>query len=161
MSAVVAVYPGTFDPITNGHSDLVARASGLFDKVIVAIAASPSKAPLLDLAHRIKLAQQVLAEHNNVEICGFSDLLVDFVRKRQANVILRGLRVVSDFEFEMQLASMNRHLAPEIETLFLTPSEKSSFISSSLVKEIASHNGDVSEFVHSLVVTELSQKYNP
>jgi len=159
MSAVVAVYPGTFDPITNGHSDLVARASGLFDKVIVAIAASPSKAPLLDLEHRIELAQQVLAQHGNVEICGFSDLLVDFVRKRQANVILRGLRVVSDFEFEMQLASMNRHLAPEIETLFLTPSEKSSFISSSLVKEIASHNGDVSEFVHSLVVQELRAKY--
>jgi len=159
MSAVVAVYPGTFDPITNGHSDLVARASGLFDKVIVAIAASPSKAPLLDLEHRIELAQQVLVQHSNVEICGFSDLLVDFVRKRQANVILRGLRVVSDFEFEMQLASMNRHLAPEIETLFLTPSEKSSFISSSLVKEIASHNGDVSEFVHALVVQELRDKY--
>ena len=158
--SVVAVYPGTFDPVTNGHSDLVARASGLFDKVIVAIAASPSKAPLFDLEHRIRLAQQVLGEHNNVEICGFSDLLVDFVRKRKANVILRGLRVVSDFEFEMQLASMNRHLAPEIETLFLTPSEKSSFISSSLVKEIASHRGDVSEFVHSLVVKELQNKYS-
>jgi len=157
---VVAVYPGTFDPITNGHSDLVARASGLFDKVIVAIAASPSKAPLFDLEHRIRLAEQVLDKHNNVEICGFADLLVDFVRKRQANVILRGLRVVSDFEFEMQLASMNRHLAPEIETLFLTPSEKSSFISSSLVKEIASHRGDVSEFVNSLVVKELSDKYS-
>jgi len=159
MSAVVAVYPGTFDPITNGHSDLVARASGLFDKVIVAIAASPSKAPLFDLAHRIELAKQVLAQHDNVEICGFSDLLVDFVRKREANVILRGLRVVSDFEFEMQLASMNRHLAPEIETLFLTPSEKSSFISSSLVKEIASHNGDVSEFVNPLVVQALRDRY--
>ncbi len=159
MSAVVAVYPGTFDPITNGHSDLVGRASGLFDKVIVAIAASPSKAPLFDLEHRIELAQQVLVQYNNVEICGFSDLLVDFVRKRQANVILRGLRVVSDFEFEMQLASMNRHLAPEIETLFLTPSEKSSFISSSLVKEIASHNGDVSEFVNPLVVQALRDRY--
>lgn len=157
--SVVAVYPGTFDPVTNGHSDLVSRASGLFDKVIVAIAASPSKAPLFDLEHRIRLAEQVLQKHNNVEICGFSDLLVDFVRKRQAHVILRGLRVVSDFEFEMQLASMNRHLAPEIETLFLTPSEKSSFISSSLVKEIASHHGDVSEFVNSLVVKELSDKY--
>lgn len=157
---VIAVYPGTFDPITNGHSDLVGRASGLFDKVIVAIAASPSKAPLFDLDHRIRLAKQVLAAHNNVEICGFSDLLVDFVRQQQATVILRGLRVVSDFEFEMQLASMNRHLAPEIETLFLTPSEKSSFISSTLVKEIASHNGDVSEFVHSLVVNELHGKYS-
>jgi len=156
---VVAVYPGTFDPVTNGHSDLVGRASGLFDRVIVAIAASPSKAPLFDLEHRIRLAQQVLNQHNNVEICGFSDLLVDFVRKQQANVILRGLRVVSDFEYEMQLASMNRHLAPEIETLFLTPSEKSSFISSSLVKEIASHHGDVSEFVHPLVVQALRDKY--
>ncbi len=156
---VIAVYPGTFDPVTNGHSDLVDRASRLFDKVIVAIAASPSKAPLFDLGHRIQLAEKVLSKHNNVEICGFSDLLVDFVHKQQAHVILRGLRVVSDFEFEMQLASMNRHLAPEIETLFLTPSEKSSFISSSLVKEIASHNGDVSEFVHSLVVDELRAKY--
>ena len=158
--SVIAVYPGTFDPVTNGHSDLVARASGLFDKVIVAIAASPSKAPLLDLEHRIQLAEQVLAKHNNIEICGFSELLVDFVRKRNANVILRGLRVVSDFEFEMQLASMNRHLASEIETLFLTPSEKSSFISSSLVKEIASHRGDVSEFVHPLVVQALQEKYS-
>ena len=158
--SVIAVYPGTFDPVTNGHSDLVARASGLFDKVIVAIAASPSKAPLLDLEHRIRLAEQVLAKHNNIEICGFSDLLVDFARNRNANVILRGLRVVSDFEFEMQLASMNRHLAPEIETLFLTPSEKSSFISSTLVKEIASHRGDVSEFVHPLVVQALQEKYS-
>lgn len=157
--SVVAVYPGTFDPVTNGHSDLVARASGLFDKVIVAIAASPSKAPLFELEHRIELAQQVLVEYKNIEIIGFSDLLVDFVRKKQANVILRGLRVVSDFEFEMQLASMNRHLAPEIETLFLTPSEKSSFISSTLVKEIASHGGDVSEFVNPLVVQALKEKY--
>ncbi len=156
---VVAVYPGTFDPVTNGHSDLVARASRLFDRVIVAVAASPSKAPLLNLDERIDLAQRVLSEHKNLEICGFSDLLVDFVRQKKANVILRGLRVVSDFEFEMQLASMNRHLATEIETLFLTPSEKSSFISSSLVKEIASHSGDVSEFVHPLVVDALSRKY--
>ncbi len=156
---VVALYPGTFDPITNGHSDLVARASGLFDQVIVAIAASPSKAPLFGLEQRIELAKQVLEEYTNVEVCGFSDLLVDFVRKRRANVILRGLRVVSDFEFEMQLASMNRHLAPEIETLFLTPSEKSSFISSTLVKEIASHRGDVSEFVNSSVVKALSERY--
>ncbi len=157
--SVVAVYPGTFDPITNGHSDLVDRASKLFDKVIVAIAASPSKAPLFELSHRIQMAQQVLAEFDNVEVCGFSDLLVDFVRERKANVILRGLRVVSDFEYEMQLASMNRHLAEEIETLFLTPSEQSSFISSSLVREIASHQGNVADFVHPLVVNELRQKY--
>ena len=154
--AVVAVYPGTFDPITNGHYDLVERASGLFDKVIIAIAANPSKAPLFDLDHRIKMAEKVLAAYSNIEICGFSELLVDFVHRKQANVILRGLRVVSDFEYEMQLASMNRHLATDIETLFLTPSEKSSFISSSLVKEIASHGGDVSEFVHQSVVTELA-----
>ena len=157
--SVVAVYPGTFDPVTNGHTDLVSRASRLFDKVVVAIAASPSKAPLFDLDQRIRLAEAVLSGHNNVEICGFSDLLVDFVRQRQANVILRGLRVVSDFEYEMQLASMNRHLAPEIETLFLTPSETSSFISSTLVREIASHQGDVSEFVHPLVVEALGEKY--
>jgi len=153
---VVAVYPGTFDPITNGHSDLVERASGLFDKVIVAIAANPSKTTLFDLEHRVKMAEGVLVNYSNVEICGFSELLVNFVHKRQANVILRGLRVVSDFEYEMQLASMNRHLATDIETLFLTPSEKSSFISSSLVKEIALHGGDVSEFVHQSVVAELS-----
>ena len=157
--SVVAVYPGTFDPITNGHSDLVERASRLFDRVIVAIAASPSKAPLFDLQSRIVMAQKVLKAHENVEVCGFSDLLVDFVRDRKANVILRGLRVVSDFEYEMQLASMNRHLATDIETLFLTPSEKSSFISSTLVREIASHHGDVSEFVHPLVVEELAARY--
>ncbi len=157
--SVVAVYPGTFDPVTNGHSDLVARASKLFDKVIVAIAASPSKAPLFELEQRIQMAEQVLADCSNVQVCGFSDLLVDFVRANNANVILRGLRVVSDFEFEMQLASMNRHLAAEIETIFLTPSEKSSFISSSLVREIASLQGDVSEFVHPEVVNALSQKY--
>lgn len=153
---VVAVYPGTFDPITNGHSDLVERASGLFDKVIIAIAENPSKTPLFDLEHRVAMAEKVLVQYNNIEICGFGELLVDFVHKKKANVILRGLRVVSDFEYEMQLASMNRHLATDIETLFLTPSEKSSFISSSLVKEIALHGGDVSEFVHQSVVGELA-----
>lgn len=154
--SVIAVYPGTFDPFTNGHSDLVARASGLFDRVIVAIAANPSKTPLFDLEHRVAMASRVLEGLDNVEITGFSELLVDFVRKKNGNVILRGLRVVSDFEYEMQLASMNRHLASDIETLFLTPSETSSFISSSLVKEIAQHGGDVSEFVHPVVAKELS-----
>ena len=153
---VVAVYPGTFDPTTNGHSDLVERASGVFDKVIVAIAANPGKTPLFDLDHRVRMAEVVLSGYKNIEICGFSELLVDFAHRKQANVILRGLRVVSDFEYEMQLASMNRHLATDIETLFLTPSEQSSFISSSLVKEIALHGGDVSEFVHQSVVTELA-----
>lgn len=156
--SVVAVYPGTFDPITNGHSDLVARASRLFDKVVIAIAVSPAKAPLFELDQRINLARMVLSEYDNVEVCGFSELLVEFVRKQQANVILRGLRAVSDFEYEMQLASMNRRLAPQIETLFLTPSENSSFISSSLVREIAVLRGDVSQFVHPLVVEALQQR---
>lgn len=154
--SVVALYPGTFDPITNGHSDLVERASRLFDRVIVAIAANPGKTPMFDLQHRVAMAETVLQGLDNVEVSGFSELLVDFVRRKQGNVILRGLRVVSDFEYEMQLASMNRHLAEEIETLFLTPSEKCSFISSSLVREIAQLGGDVSEFVHPSVVSELS-----
>lgn len=154
--SVIAVYPGTFDPITNGHSDLVERASRLFDRVIVAIAANPGKTPLFDLQHREAMAETVLQGLDNVEVSGFSELLVDFVKRKQGNVILRGLRVVSDFEYEMQLASMNRHLAEDIETLFLTPSEKCSFISSSLVREIAQLGGDVSEFVHPSVVSELS-----
>jgi pantetheine-phosphate adenylyltransferase len=157
--SVVAVYPGTFDPITNGHSDLVARASRLFDKVVIAIAASPAKAPLFELDQRISLARMVLSEYDNVEVCGFSELLVEFVNKQNANVILRGLRAVSDFEYEMQLASMNRRLAPQIETLFLTPSENSSFISSSLVREIATLHGDVSQFVHPVVVEALQQRF--
>ncbi|MDQ1363459.1 MAG: pantetheine-phosphate adenylyltransferase [Pseudomonadota bacterium] len=156
--AVVAVYPGTFDPITNGHSDLVERASKLFDKVIVAVAANPTKTPLFDLNHRVDMAYRVLGNMANVEVCGFSELLVNFVHQRQANVILRGLRVVSDFEFEMQLASMNRHLAADVETLFLTPAEQYSFISSSLVREVALHGGDVGEFVHPLVSRELATK---
>ena len=154
--SVVAVYPGTFDPVTNGHSDLVQRASKLFDKVIVAIAANPNKAPLFNLDQRVMMANHVLSGLPNVVVCGFSDLLVNFVRKKEANVILRGLRVVSDFEFEMQLASMNRRLDNSIETIFLTPAEETSFISASLVKEVALHGGDVSQFVHEVVVEELA-----
>ena len=154
---VIAVYPGTFDPVTNGHSDLVQRASKLFDRVIVAIAANPAKEPLFDLAKRVEMANDVLAEVDNVEVCGFSDLLVEFARQRNANVILRGLRAVSDFEFEMQLASMNRRLDSRIETVFMTPSEETSFISASLVREIALHGGDVSDFVHGVVVDELKR----
>lgn len=154
--SVIAVYPGTFDPITNGHSDLVERASRLFDRVIVAVATNPGKTPMFDLQHRVAMVENVLQGLDNIEVSGFSELLVNFVKRKQGNVILRGLRVVSDFEYEMQLASMNRHLAEDIETLFLTPSEKCSFISSSLVKEIAVLGGDVSEFVHPSVVTELS-----
>lgn len=153
--SVIAVYPGTFDPITNGHSDLVQRACSLFDQVIVAIAANPTKTPLFDLDHRVNMAERVLSGLPNVEVCGFSDLLVDFSRQKNANVILRGLRAVSDFEFEMQLASMNRRLDNAIETVFLTPAEETSFISASLVKEVALHGGDVSQFVHEIVVDEL------
>jgi pantetheine-phosphate adenylyltransferase len=153
---VIAVYPGTFDPITNGHSDLVQRASRLFDRVIVAIAANPAKTPLFGLDSRVDMAIKVLDDLVNVEVCGFSDLLVDFARQRNANVILRGLRAVSDFEFEMQLASMNRRLDSTIETVFMTPAEETSFISASLVKEIALHGGDVSQFVHQAVVEELA-----
>lgn len=154
--SVIAVYPGTFDPVTNGHTDLVERASKLFDKVVVAVAANPSKTPLFDLDHRVAMVNGVLGHLHNIEVCGFSELLVDFAHIKQANVILRGLRVVSDFEYEMQLASMNRHLAADIETLFLTPAEQCSFISSSLVKEIAQLGGNVSEFVDPSVAKELS-----
>ena len=143
----IAVYPGTFDPITNGHIDLVSRAARVFTKVIVAIAESPHKKPLLSLDERILLSRNELSELENVEVLGFSNLLVDFVQQSGAGVLIRGLRAVSDFEYEFQLASMNRHLAPNVETLFLTPDEEYSFISSSLVKEIARLDGDVSEFV--------------
>ena len=155
--SVVAVYPGTFDPVTNGHSDLVQRASKLFERVIVAIAANPGKAPLFDLDQRVAMAKAVFSGIDNVEVCGFSDLLVHFVRARKARVILRGLRAVSDFEFEMQLASMNRRLDNTVETVFMTPAEETSFISASLVKEIALHGGDVSQFVHKVVVDELAR----
>jgi len=155
-----AIYPGTFDPITNGHTDLVHRAAELFDKVIVAISkgSRSSKAPVFNLDERIGMATEVLSEYSNVEICGFDELLVDFMRSKGAKVILRGLRAVSDFEYEFQLASMNRHLDDTIETLFLTPSEQYSYISSSLVREIAGLKGDVSPFVHASVVAELRRK---
>ena len=155
--SVIAVYPGTFDPVTNGHSDLVERASRLFGRVIVAIAANPAKTPLFNLDQRVAMAQRVLNGLENVEVRGFSDLSVDFAKQCNANVILRGLRAVSDFEFEMQLASMNRRLDNTIETVFMTPSEETSFISASLVKEIALHGGDVSRFVHEAVVAELTK----
>lgn len=142
-----AVYPGTFDPITNGHTDLVARAARVFPRVIVAIAESPHKKPFFTLEERISLAKNQMKRLGNVEVVGFSNLLVEFVQQIEAGIIVRGLRAVSDFEYEFQLASMNRHLAPKIETMFLTPDEDFSFISSSLVKEIARLDGDVSEFV--------------
>lgn len=155
----VAVYPGTFDPVTHGHSDLIARAAPLYDRVIVAVAASTSKSPCFDLEQRIALARIALADVPNVEVRGFDTLLADFVTTVDAGVILRGLRAVSDFEYEFQLASMNRHLIPQAETLFLTPSEPYAFISSSLVREIARLNGDVSNFVHPAVQRALRQRF--
>lgn len=150
-----AIYPGTFDPITNGHTDLVQRAARLFDRVIVAIAANPGKAPAFPLARRVELARTALEGTDKVEVCSFDSLLVDFARQRGADVILRGLRAVSDFEYEFQLASMNRQLAPAIETVFLTPSEQYAFVSSSLVREVAMLGGDVSHFVHPAVMAAL------
>ena len=142
-----AIYPGTFDPITNGHLDIVTRAACMFDQVILAIAASPSKKPMFDLSERVALAQQATAHLANVEVMGFSDLMANFARVQQANILIRGLRAVADFEYEMQLAHMNRHLMPELESVFLMPSKDWSFISSSLVKEVARHDGDVTHFL--------------
>ena len=150
-----AVYPGTFDPITNGHSDLIARASRVFGRVIVAVAANPGKHPRFTLPQRVALAEEVLSGIAQVEIVQFDSLLVDFAREVGADVILRGLRAVSDFEYEFQLAGMNRRLAPSLETMFLTPAEQFAYISSSLVREIAALGGDVSEFVHPCVVQAL------
>ena len=151
----IAVYPGTFDPITNGHIDLVNRAAPLFEKVVVGVAYSPSKGPTVPLEVRVALAVDSLKHHDNVEVVGFDTLLAHFVRSVRGGVLLRGLRAVSDFEYEFQMASMNRHLIPEVETLFLTPSEQNSFISSSLVREIARLGGDVSGFVPATVVEVL------
>jgi pantetheine-phosphate adenylyltransferase len=154
-----AIYPGTFDPVTHGHADLVTRAARVFDKVIIAVAESPHKIPLLSLDERISLAQSEMRELDNVEVVGFSNLLVEFVQQMGAGVLVRGLRAVSDFEYEFQLASMNRHLAPEVETLFMTPDERYGFISSSLVKEIARLGGDVSEFVSPEVAQALKRRF--
>ena len=153
------VYPGTFDPMTNGHSDLVIRASRMFDRIILAIADNQEKSPLFTLQERIDLANLVLGDAQNVEVIGFSGLLIDFARESNASVILRGLRAVSDFEYEFQLASMNRKLDCTIETVFLTPSENHTFVSASLVKEIARYGGDVSKFVHPVVFEALTKKY--
>ncbi len=153
-----AIYPGTFDPITNGHVDLVQRAARRFDKIIVAVAESGSKAPCFTSEKRIELAEIALKKVKNVSIVGFDGLLADFAIKQGAGVILRGLRAVSDFEYEFQLASMNRKLAPTVETMFLTPDEGYSFISSSLVREIAGLGGDVSAFVHPAVKEALAER---
>ncbi len=155
QQAKIALYPGTFDPITNGHIDLVKRAASLFDEVIVSIASSQKKQPRFTLEERIELAEKVLADCPNVKVKGFNILLVDFAKEQNATILIRGLRAISDFEYEFQLASMNRNLAPEIESLFLMPADEYSFISSSLVKEVAALGGDVSNFVHPLVYEAL------
>jgi pantetheine-phosphate adenylyltransferase len=155
---IKAVYPGTFDPMTRGHEDLVRRASTLFDEIIVAIADSKAKRPFFTLEERIAMAREVLGGLKNVKVVGFSSLLTEFVRQQGARVVLRGLRAVSDFEYEFQLAGMNRNLYPEMETIFLTPSEQHMFISATLVREIAILGGDISQFVHPLVAKRLKQK---
>jgi pantetheine-phosphate adenylyltransferase len=156
----LVVYPGTFDPITNGHTDLVERAARLFPRVVVAVAVNPGKRGAFSVDTRVSLVREVLAHIPNVEVCRFDNLLVEFMHQRQARVILRGLRAVSDFEYEFQLASMNRRLAPEVETVFLTPAEQYAYISSSLVREIAALGGDVTAFVHSKVVAALQGRIN-
>lgn len=155
-----ALYPGTFDPITHGHTDLVSRAALVFDKVIVAIAESPHKTPFFSLEKRIELAESQLGHLDNIEIVGFSNLLVDFVQEKGAKVIVRGLRAVSDFEYEFQLASMNRNLCEEVETMFLTPDEKYGFISSTLVREVARLGGDVSQFVGREIAQALKEQFD-
>ncbi|MDP5185847.1 MAG: pantetheine-phosphate adenylyltransferase [Alishewanella sp.] len=142
-----AIYPGTFDPLTNGHADLVLRAARLFDSVVVAVASNPSKQPLFTLEERVELARAAFKDCSNVSVIGFSGLLAKFGQEQQAQVLIRGVRAVADFEYEFQLASMNRSLNPELDSIFMTPSEKNTFISSTLVKEVCRHGGDVSSFV--------------
>jgi len=156
---ITAIYPGTFDPITDGHIDLISRASKLFHKVIVAVAVNQGKTPLFSLEERAELAKEVTAHFSNVTIIGFDNLLVDCAREQGANVVLRGLRAVSDFEYEFQLAGMNRRLSPELETMFLTPAEQYEFISSSMIREIAKLKGDVSSFVPECVEKRLKEKF--
>lgn len=150
-----AIYPGTFDPITNGHSDLIERAAHLFHQVVVGIAANSSKQPLFSLEQRVELVKAVTAHLPNVSVIGFSGLLVEFAREQEATVLIRGLRAVSDFEYEFQLANMNRRLHPGLESVFLTPAEENSFISSTLVKEVALHDGDVTQFTDARVAQAL------
>ncbi len=156
---ITAIYPGTFDPVTNGHIDIIARAAKLYYKVIVAVAVNRNKAPLFTIDQRVELLQKVTGEFENVNIIGFDNLLVDCAKQQGANVILRGLRAISDFEYEFQLAGMNRRLSPELETMFLTPAEQYEFISSSMIKEIARLGGNVSEFVPDIVQQQLIEKF--
>lgn len=156
--SITAVYPGTFDPITCGHFDLIERAARFYDRLVIAVADNRNKNSLFSLEERVALAKEVTSDLPNVEVMGFSGLLVDFVQEIGGNVLLRGLRAVSDFEYEFQLASMNRKLAPDVETMFMTPAEQYAFISSSLVREISALGGDVSEFVHPQVVKALRER---
>ncbi len=153
-----AIYPGTFDPLTHGHEDLVRRASKLFGTVVVAVAASRGKNPIFDVDERLAIAREVLGHHSNVEVTSFSGLLVNFVKQQNADVVVRGLRAVTDFEYEFQMAGMNRHLMPDVETIFLTPTDKYQFISGTLVREIALLDGDVSKFVAPPVLRWLDRK---
>ena len=155
---VTAIYPGTFDPLTNGHTDLIQRAAKMFDTVLVAVANNPSKQPCFNLEERVALANTILSHLDNVKVIGFSGLLADLARAHNAHVLIRGIRAVSDFDYEFQLANMNRRLNPDLESVFLTPAEKNSFISSTLVKEVARHHGDVSEFVDPIIVKALKEK---
>lgn len=159
MKTHSVIYPGTFDPITNGHVDLTERAARLFDRVVVAIAYSEKKTPLFDLDQRIDLCKQSLAHLDNVEVVGFNNLLIDFAQSQGSRCVLRGLRAVADFEYEFQLANMNRAMYPEFESIFLTPSEHLSYISSSLVREIAALGGDISAFVPNHVAAALEEKF--
>ena len=158
MTINLAVYPGTFDPITNGHEDLIQRAARLFDEVVVGVAHSQAKRPFFSLEERVALAREVLQPYPNVKVLGFSGLLSEFVREQKASVILRGLRAVSDFEYEFQLAGMNRRLAPGVETLFLTPSDKYLFLSATIVREIAVLGGDITAFVHPVTAERMRAK---
>lgn len=160
MSTTIAVYAGTFDPLTRGHEDIARRAAKIFDRVVLAIAASEKKKPIFPLEERIEIAQEVLADLPNLEVKGFSNLLMQFARQEHAQVVIRGVRAVSDFDYEFQLAGMNRDLYPEIETVFMTPGEQYMFISATLVREIAAFGGDVTKFVPPAVVGRLKTKYH-
>lgn len=155
----IAIYPGTFDPVTAGHVDIIRRGAALFDRVVVAVAHSEKKKPLFDLAARIALCEEALEGLDNVEVHGFTGLLVDFARKHSSEFVLRGVRAVADYEYELQLANMNRAMMPELETVFLTPAEHLSFISSSLVREIAAMGGDITRFVPSNVAAALAERF--
>lgn len=162
MTQLIAVYPGTFDPITNGHIDLAKRAADIFPKLIVAVAAvtTPGKNPLFTLNERLEMAQEIFVHYENIEVRGFDTLLVHFLKELQAKILIRGLRAVSDFEYEFQMASLNRYLRPDIETVFLTPSEKYSFLSSTMVKEAYRLRGDVSALIHPIVEIALHKKFH-